>query len=125
MKEKLREIRDTLNRSIFVGERYKRNMQNMLTEAYIVIVIGVLMALINIRNKDYATLVAPLAFVLLSALDIYVLKVRKSRRFSVITTTFTIIVVFTYCVLVVSNGFAFLWTLLIPLSVCYMFGIKE
>ena len=125
MKEKLREIRDTLNRSIFVGERYKRNIQNMMVESYIVITLSVLMVLINIRNGDYGTMVAPLAFVILSVLDIYFLKVRHSRRFSVIATTLTIIVVFTYCVLVVANGFAFLWTLLIPLSVCYMFGVKE
>ena len=125
MKEKLREIRDTLNRSIFVGERYKRNIQNMMVESYIVITLSVLMVLINIRNGDYGTMVAPLAFVILSLLDIYLLKVRHSRRFSVIATTLTIIVVFTYCVLVVANGFAFLWTLLIPLSVCYMFGVKE
>ncbi len=37
MREKLREMRDTLNRSIFVGERYDRNIQNMLTEAYIIL----------------------------------------------------------------------------------------
>ena len=125
MKEKIREIRDTLNRSIFVGERYERNIQNMLVESYIVIVLGVLMVLVNILQKDYRTMIAPLAFVILSVLDIYFLKVRNSRRFSVIVTILAIIVIFTYCILFVPNGFAFLWTLLIPLSVCYMYGVKE
>ena len=125
MKEKISEIRDTLNRSIFVGERYERNIQNMLVESYIVIVLGVLMVLVNILQKDYRTMIAPLAFVILSVLDIYFLKVRNSRRFSVIVTILAIIVIFTYCILFVPNGFAFLWTLLIPLSVCYMYGVKE
>ena len=125
MKEKIREIQDTLNRSIFVGERYERNIQNMLVESYIVIVLGVLMVLVNILQKDYRTMIAPLAFVILSVLDIYFLKVRNSRRFSVIVTILAIIVIFTYCILFVPNGFAFLWTLLIPLSVCYMYGVKE
>ena len=125
MIEKLRKIRETLNRSIFVGERYERNMQNMLTESYIILVLSVLMVLVNVLKGDYQTAAAPLAFVLLGVLDIYFLKVRRSRRFSVIATTITAIIVFTYCILFVDNGFAYLWTLLLPLSVCYMFGLKE
>ena len=100
-------------------------MQNMLTEAYIIIVLALIMVLINIRKNDYRTMIAPFAFLVLSMLDIYFVKVRRSRRFSVVATSITIIIVFTYCILFVTNGFAFLWTLLIPLSVCYMFGVKE
>ena len=121
----LKEIRDTLNRSIFVGERYERNTQSMLTESYIVIVLGIVMFLVNLSKKDYITALSPLAFTVIRALDIYLLKVRNCRRLSVLATDITVILVFTYDILFVSNGFAFLWTLLIPLSVCYMYGVKE
>ena len=123
--DKIREIRDTLNQSIFVGERYERNTQSMLTESYIVIVLGVVMFLVNAAKKDYITGLSPLAFTVVGALDIYLLKVRNCRRLSVLATDITVILVFTYDILFVSNGFAFLWTLLIPLSVCYMYGVKE
>ena len=125
MNNKIQEIRATLNRNIFVGERYERNIQNMLTEAYIIIALGIIMTLINLYRKDYVTVLAPAAFIVLGILDIYFVKVRHSRRFSVIATSITVILVFTYCILFVTNGFAFLWTLLIPLSFCYMFGMKE
>ena len=58
----LKGIRDTLNRSIFVGERYERNTQSMLTESYIVIVLGIVMFLVNLSKKDYITALSPLAF---------------------------------------------------------------
>jgi hypothetical protein len=83
---KIREIRETLNRSIFVGERYKRNVQNMLVESNIIIALGIVMALVNILKKDYITMLSPLSFVVLGVLDIYLLKVRHSRRSSVIAT---------------------------------------
>lgn len=125
MKEKIQEICRTLNRSIFVGERYERNIQNMITEGYIILVLGGLMVLVNLVKRDYAALIGPLSFLVLDAIDLYFLKVRRSRRFSVIVTCIGVVIVFTYCVLYVDNGFAFLWTLLIPLSICYIYGLKE
>lgn len=125
MKEKIQEIRRTLNRSIFVGERYERNMQNMLIEGYFILALAVVMVAVNILKKDYSALYAPLTFGVVDALDIFYLKVRHSRRFSVILTCITVILVFTYCIFYVDNGFAFLWTMLIPLSICYLYGVKE
>ena len=116
MRENIQTIRETLRRSIFVGERYERNLQNMLTESYIILVLGAVMVLINLLKKDYSTALAPFSFFVLGVLDIYFLKVRRSRRFSVAATSITILLVFTYCILFLTNGFAFLWTLLIPLS---------
>ena len=124
-KNGLREFRDTLKRSIFVGERYQRNMQNMLAETYIVIVLGIVMSLVNAAKKDYLTMLSPLVFIVVGLLGIYFLKVRHSRRAAVLTTNIAVILVLSFDVLFVTNGFAFLWTLLVPLSVCYMFGIRE
>ena len=125
MKNKIRDIRDTLSRSIFVGERYERNMQNLLKESYIFIVLSVVMILINVMKKDYITALAPLLLLVAGIIDIYFLKRRHSRHFSLFLTNVTTIVVMSYCVLFVRNGFAYLWTLLIPLSVCYLYGVKE
>ena len=125
MKDKIQEIRRTLNRSIFVGERYERNIQNMIAEGYIILAIGVLMVLVNLLKRDYVALFGPLSFLVLDVIDLYYLKVRRSRRFSVIVTCVAVVIVFTYCILYVDNGFAFLWTLFIPLSICYIYGVKE
>lgn len=123
--EKLREIRNTLNRSIFVGERYERNIRSMMIEAYIIIALGVVMFSVNLAKRDYLTGLSPLMFLLDGLLSFYFLKVKRSRKCSVIACNITVILVFTFDILYISNGFAFLWTLLVPLSVCYFIGVKE
>ena len=37
---------------------------------------------------------------------------------------FAVMSILTYNVLFVSNGFAFLWTMLVPLAVSYLFGVR-
>ena len=39
----LKKFITTINRSIFVGERFERNIHNLLTESYIFIALGVSM----------------------------------------------------------------------------------
>ena len=125
VRNRIREFRDTLNRSIFIGERCERNMQSMLAETYIIIALGVVMSLINAAKKDFLTMLSPLTFIIVGLLGIYFLKVRHSRRAAVLATNIAVILVLSFDVLFVTNGFAFLWTLLVPLSVCYMIGIRE
>ena len=49
----LKKFITTINRSIFVGERFERNIQNLLTESYIFIVLGVVIALLNFAKGEY------------------------------------------------------------------------
>ena len=106
----LKKFITTINRSIFVGERFERNIQNLLTESYIFIVLGVVIALLNFAKGEYRIVILSLLFVVAGFVDVYCVA-------SILTLT--------YCVLVLHNGFAYLWTLLIPLSCCYLYGVRE
>ena len=125
MKNKIQEIRKTLNRSIFVGERLEKNLQDLENVSYFFVVVGVVMGLLNYVKKDYEVAIGLALFVVASIADTYFLKAKRSRHFSLIFTSVICILLLTYCVLGVDNGFAYLWTLMIPLSVCYLYGVKE
>ncbi len=121
----LKKFITTINRSIFVGERLERNIQNLLAESYIFIVLGAVIALLNLVNGDYRIVFLAVLFVAAGFVDVYYLKVKRSREFSFVLTCIASVLVLTYSVLVVHNGFAYLWTLLIPLSCCYLYGVRE
>ena len=124
MKERIREIAHTLNCSIFVGQRHEKNLRNMATAAIIMMVMGFVMTLLNVMQKQYIIALSPLT-IFVSSLVSYVSVVRfKNRNGAIIATMLAVIIVLTYDVLFVDNGFAFLWTLLVPLSVSYLFSVK-
>jgi len=125
VREKYREVRNTLRRSIFVGDRLERNMRNMMTEAIIVFYLSVIFLIVNLASGDLIMSISPVVFIVLTFVSYFVLKIWKNRTLSMVLTLIAVILVFSFDIVVVPNGFAFLWTLAVPLSVCYMFGIRE
>ena len=83
------------------------------------------MCAINLYNGEYLTSISSIAFVVASPICYYVAKVKKMRTLAIIITMMTIIIVFTFDVFFVTNGFTYLWIMLVPLGVSYLFGIKE
>lgn len=114
----------TLNTDIFVGERYERNLSNITVMAIIIMVIGCMMTFINAEQGRYAIAVYPL-FIFFSGIGTLISAVKfRSRKGAIAISIPTILIVFTVELLAADNGFAYLWTLLIPLAVCYMFSVK-
>ena len=87
--------------------------------------LGVVIALLNFAKGEYRIVILSLLFVVAGFVDVYYLKMKQSREFSFVLTCVASILTLTYCVLVLHNGFAYLWTLLIPLSCCYLYGVRE
>ena len=114
-----------MNRSIYVGERLDRNLRSIAVESVILVILGVVMFAVNLVQHDWATSLSPLTFVVVGALDFFLVRVKRNRKAAVIAASLAILGVMTCDVLLVDNGFAYLWTLLIPLSVCYLHGIKD
>ena len=125
MKKTIKSIFNTIRNNIFIGERYEKNLQQIGIEAIIVFIIGVIMSIVNIYYKDYLGLIAPLTFAVVSPVCYYLIKFKKMRVLTIIITMMTILLVFTFAVFFVPNGFTYLWIMLVPLSVAYLFGIKE
>ena len=121
---KLQEIWRTLNRDIFVGERYERNLRNIAATSIIVSAVGLVMGLINAFQGQ--TMMAVTCFlILLCGVLCHIFAARfRWRRGAVVTAAVFVVLILSYDVLFANNGFAFIWTLLVPLSVCYVFSVK-
>ena len=124
MKEKIREIMDTLNQSIFVGDRYEKNLRNMAVTAVIVMIMGLVMTMLNIAQKQYLIAISPAVILVCGTAALIVIRRFRRRDIAVIITVIMVIFVLTFDVLFADNGFAYLWTMLVPLAVCYMLSVK-
>ncbi|MBQ7583412.1 MAG: diguanylate cyclase [Lachnospiraceae bacterium] len=124
MTEKLKKIKSTLDTSIFVGERYEKNLSNIAVTAGIVLMMCIVMTALNIIQGKYAIAVYPFIFCISTIVSLISVLKYKKREGAVAVTIPAIIIVLTLDVLFADNGFAYLWTMLVPLAVCYMFSVK-
>ncbi|MCR5663714.1 MAG: HD domain-containing protein [Oscillospiraceae bacterium] len=124
MSQKIKSIIEALDRSIFVGERFEKNMHNIKITSLIVIVLGLVMFVLNFLQKQYITAASPLIILISGVISVLAVEKHRNREAAVVSTMVAIVLVLTFDILYVDNGFAFLWTLMVPLTVCYMFSVK-
>ena len=113
-----------LGRSIFVGERYEKSMKSIAVMSLIVAMAGFVMFVMNIATGQYLVSLTSIAFLLIGVTDFFLTSVTEKRKAAMAVTIFAVLTVMTYNVLFVSNGFAFLWTILVPLAISYLFGVR-
>ena len=122
----LRQLRRTwemLGRDINVGERYERNLRSIRDMAFILILAGIVMFVMNIMAKAYLVSLTSVA-IILAGVGVYCAVRKRNRKAAMIITVSAVVLVFTYDILFVTNGFAYLWTMLIPLAVSYLFSAR-
>ena len=124
MKKKLREIRETLSRSIFVGDRCEKNLRNIVVMAVIVMALGGVLTVLNLAQKQYVMALTCFMLLLSELVSYIAVKRYKNKNVAMAITLLVVVFVLTYDVLFADNGFAFLWTLLVPLAISYMFSIR-
>ncbi len=123
----VRMVRETwkmLGRSIFVGERYEKSMKSIAKMSLIVALAGFIMFIMNVAASQYLTSLTSVAFLLTGVADYFCTGVSEHRKDAMVITIVMVLSVMTYNVLFVSNGFAFLWTILVPLTVSYLFSVR-
>ncbi|MCR4763444.1 MAG: diguanylate cyclase [Lachnospiraceae bacterium] len=124
MKERILEIKRTLDRNIFVGKRLELNLRNMSITAVIIMAMGLVLTLVNVIQGQYLIALSPL-LIFVAAVIAFVFVVRYKRREpAIVVSILSVTAVLTYDVLFADNGFAFLWTLLVPMTFCYMISVK-
>ena len=114
-----------LNKTIYVGERLERNIRSLVVLGAIVFVVGLIMTLINIfQHKGFVTYTtAAIAF--FGLFMIFEIKVRKNRNALIFAIMMISLVIFSYYALMgVNDGFAILWSLIIPIGVSFLVGAK-
>ncbi len=124
MLEKLRDIKRTLDTSINVGERYETNLRNSIITAVVLLTVGIVVTTVNVIQGAYNIAIYPFVFFVWGII-ILVLALKYKSWVAVSAVTLPVVVIsMTALVLFSDNGFAYLWSLLIPICVCYLFTVK-
>ena len=122
---KIKELIQKLNRSIYVGERYEKNLKAQMFFGILATIFGSIMSLMNIIQKKGFVTVTTILFAVSGILMIFFSTVLKKREPTVIVTVLVCMMFFSYyAIMGVNEGFAILWTISMPLVVCYFMSVK-
>ena len=115
-----------LNQSIYIGEKYEKNMAALGWFGLICAVFGTGMSIMNIlQHKGFVTLTTIL-YAIGGIFVVVMVRAFKNRSAAVITAVIISAVTFSYYAISgVNEGFAILWTMLMPLAICYFVGVKQ
>ena len=114
---------ELLGRDILVGQRYERNLRSIRDLAVVLMLAGTVMFVMNLQSRDYLTSLTSIV-IILAGFGVYRFVKKRNRRGAMLLTISAVVLVFTYDIFFVTNGFAFLWTMLVPLAVGYLFSVR-
>ncbi len=123
--EKIAYIWKKLGQSIYNGERLERNLKGSAALGAVITFIGAVMTVMNIvQHKGFVTYTTGLIFV--TGIVVFVAaKILRNRSVIIITLMIMGAIIFSYYAIYgVNEGFAILWTLLVPLAFCYFGSVK-
>ena len=115
-----------LGRSIFVGERYEKNVRGISVGAGLVLLVNLITGTMNFSQGYYQALVSSVVLSVISMLIIYFMAFRDKRRVACIIGVVGISLIYTYDAVTVSAGqsLVIFWTLLLPWAFCYLVSVR-
>ena len=114
-----------LGRSIFVGDRYQKNMRGIAIGAALIVVMNLITGSMNLKEQHYAGAVSSLVLILFFSLVVFFIVVMKNRRIALTLTAIAVILIYSYDVIVVTSIVMPIWTLLFPWGFCYLVSVKS
>ena len=124
----LREWWKLLGRTIYVGDRLKANLTALTWVSLFSAALGIALILLNTvihPTGEFSRIAMSVATFLAGTFCAYFAHVRKNRRIAILSPLFFCIFVFTmYALTGYAEGTGILWSLLLPLGVCYFVGIR-
>jgi len=123
---KLAQYWDILNQSIYKGERLKNNLRALTHVSIVTAALGLILMALNIASRDWAMFAAAANTFVGGAACWYCASVLKNREVAaVIPTVFCAIVFTIYAVTGLGHGTAVMWSLLLPIGMCYFVSVKN
>ena len=115
-----------LNQSIYIGDKYEKNIAAIRWFGLICAAFGTGMSVMNIlQHKGFVTLTTIL-YAVGGIFVVVMVRAFHNRRAAVITAVLISALTFSYYAISgVNEGFAILWTMLMPLAICYFVGVKQ
>ena len=125
MIEKMKQEWRMLNRSIYTGERLKENLRALVAVSIVTAILGLVLTVYDIA-KGETIMTAAAVNTFLGGLGCWIcagpLKNREAA--AVIPTVFCAIVFTIYTFFGLAEGTAMLWSILLPIGMCYFVSVK-
>ncbi len=115
-----------LNQSIYDGAKYEKNLNAISWFGLIGTAFGLVMTVMNVlQHKGFVTYTT-VAVAVIGMMIFLFARVFKKRTAAVVCALLLSIIVFSYYAISGANeGFAILWTLLVPMAISYFMGVRE
>ena len=121
----IREIWRLLNRSIYVGERLESHMKALFFVSVFTTVLCAVLVVVNAITHQYVMLIASAVGVLAAVMCVVSVKVLKNSTIaSLIPSVFCGVMFTIYILTGAGNGSAMLFSLLVPIGLCYFVNVK-
>ena len=116
-----------LGRSIYVGERLKANLAALTAASLLTMALGMGLVIMNLLQPEISVpkTIMSVVTLLAGAGCAYLSYFRKDRKAAVIIPTLFCCFVFTFYALTgYAEGTGILWSLLLPIGMCYFVGVR-
>ena len=124
-KYSLRKLWEMLDRTIYVGERYEANMQALLFASIVTAALGLVLIVVNFATGMNSMMFAAVMTFLAGMGCGYCVRVLKNREIAILIPTIFCAVMFTiYLFTGAGEGTGIIWSLLMPIGMCYFVSVK-
>ena len=114
-----------LSRPAYVGKRLEANMKALASVSMVCVVLGLILFVVNLLTTRDIMMLAALLTTLAGAGCAYCVIVLKNRDLAILFPTAFCAIMFTvYAITGAAEGSAILWSLLLPIGMCYFVSVK-
>ncbi len=124
--KKIKEIWKLLGQSIYTGERLKANLVALTSVSIFTAILGVVLLVFDLVRQEYLMMIpSALTFIGGVGCGIYA-GILKKREIAILFPIGFCAVMFTlYAFTGMANGTAIIWSLLLPMGLCYFVSVKH
>lgn len=120
----LKKVWSDLGRTIFVGDRYKKNMVGIAIGAALIVVVNLVTGSINLIQKNYwAALSSAVLIAFFSMVFVFIVAFKK-RTIALALAAIGVVIIYSYDVIVVTTPLMPLWTILFPWAFSYLVSVR-
>ena len=120
----LKKVWKDLGRSIFVGDRYKKNMVGIAIGAALIVVVNLVTGSINIAQQNYWAALSSLVLIVFFSLVFVFIVAFKKRTIALALAAIGVVIIYSYDVIVVTTPLMPLWTILFPWAFSYLVSVR-
>ena len=120
----LKKIWADLGRTIFVGDRYKKNMVGIAIGAALIVAVNLVTGSINLAQENYWAALSSLVLILFFSLVFVFIVAFKKRTIALALAAIGVVIIYSYDVIVVTTPLMPLWTILFPWAFSYLVSVR-